>query len=110
MSYANSEANKFDHVVVTNVSPLDQSYIFFLFYSQYDPKKYLSEGGTKSGGFATSHTAFENYIFRPINWQEDKTLKNTLFIGRPEDLPDNIGRTFYYLNGEPAIVFSGRYE
>ncbi len=110
VEYASTESEKFDQVIVTNVSPLDQSYMFFLFYTKYDPKKYLSEGGTKSGGFAAEHTAFEKYIFRPIDWNQDKQLTNTLFIGRPGDLPDNIGKTINYLDGEPAIIFSSRYE
>ncbi len=108
--YTQNESKKFDQVIVTNVSPLDQSYMFFLFYTKYDPKKYLSEGGTKSGGFAAEHTAFENYTFRPINWNEDKFMKNTLFIGRPGDLPDNIGKTINYLDGQQAIIFSSRHE
>lgn len=110
VEYASTEGDKFDQVVVTNVSPLDQSYMFFLFYTKYDPKKYLAAGGTKSGGFAQNHTAFEKYVFRPIDWNKDKFMKQTLFIGRPGDLPDNIGKTVYYLNGDPAIVFSSRYD
>ncbi len=110
VEYARVESENFDQVIVTNMSPLDQSYMFFLFYNKYDPHTYLSEGGTKSGGFAAEHTAFEKYIFRPINWDEDKYLTNTLFIGRPGDLPDNIGRTVNYLDGEPAIIFSSRHE
>lgn len=110
VEYTENESKKFDQVVVTNVSPLDQSYMFFLFYTKYDPKKYLSEGGTKSGGFAAEHTAFEKYIFRPIDWNYDKHLKNTLFIGRPGDLPDNIGKTINYLDGSPAIIFSSKHE
>ncbi len=108
--YTQEESKKFDKVIVTNISPLDQSYMFFLFYTKYNPQKYLSEGGTKAGGFAAEHTAFEKYIFRPINWDEDKFLKKTLFIGRPGDLPDNIGKTINYLDGSPAIIFSSRYE
>jgi len=110
VAYTTQKAQKFDHVVVTNQPPLDQSYIFFLFYLQYDPIKYLSEGGTKAGGFNQSHTAFGKYEFREIKWDKDKFEKNTVFLGRPGDLPDNIGKTIYYLNGEPAIVFSDRYE
>ena len=108
--YTKEEAKKFDHVVVTNESPLDQSYMFFLFYTKYDPHKYLSSGGTKGGGFNMQHTAFDKYTFRPINWDEDKLQKNTLFIGRPEDLPVNFAKTVYYENGEPAIIVSRTHE
>lgn len=108
--YTNTEAKKFDHVVVSNVSPLDQSYIFYLFYLKYDPALYQKEGGTKSGGFDENHTAFGKYIFRPINWDQDKLLKNTLFVGRPTDLPVNFAKTVYYLNGDPAIIISRKYD
>lgn len=110
VGYTLENQSKFEKIVVTNVSPLDQSYMFYLFYMKYDPKKYQEAGGTKSGGFADSHTAFEKFEFRPITWSEDKNLKNTLFVGRSVDLPDNRGMVVYYLNGDPAIVFSEKHE
>ncbi|MGE5041799.1 MAG: hypothetical protein ACM3IJ_02760, partial [Candidatus Levyibacteriota bacterium] len=64
----------------------------------------------RGGGFNQEHTAFGKYEFRGINWNEDKLKKQTLFLGRPGDLPDNIGKTIYYLDGTPAIVFSDKYE
>lgn len=110
VEYTLAHESEFEKIVITNVSPLDQSYMFYLFYMKYDPKKYLESGGTKSGGFADSHTAFEKFEFRPIHWDQDKNLKNTLFVGRSEDLPDNRGMVINYLNGEPAIVFSEKHE
>lgn len=110
VEYTLKHESQFEKIVVTNVSPLDQSYMFYLFYMKYDPKKYQEAGGTKSGGFADEHTAFEKFEFRPINWEVDKDLKNTLFVGRSEDLPDNRGMIVNYLNGEPAIVFSEKHE
>ena len=110
VEYTLKHESQFEKIVVTNVSPLDQSYMFYLFYMKYDPRKYQEAGGTKSGGFADEHTAFEKFEFRPINWEVDKDLKNTLFVGRSEDLPDNRGMIVNYLNGEPAIVFSEKHE
>lgn len=110
VEYTAKESKNFDYVVITNQPPLDQSYIFFLYYLKYDPRTYLKEGGTKSGGFNEKHTAFGKYVFREINWDKDKFMRNTLFLGRPGDLPDNIGKTINYLNGDPAIIFSSRYE
>lgn len=110
VGYTLKHESQFEKIVVTNVSPLDQSYMFYLFYMKYDPRKYQEAGGTKSGGFADEHTAFEKFEFRPINWEVDKGLKNTLFVGRSEDLPDNRGMIVNYLNGEPAIVFSEKHE
>lgn len=110
VSYVDQHRDEFDQVVVSNKSPLDQSYVFFLFYLKYDPARYQNEGGTKSGGFAREHTAFGNLVFRPIDWNKDRVKKNTLFLGQINDLPDNRGMVIYYLNGEPAIVFSERNE
>lgn len=108
--YTEKEAKNFNQVVVTNQAPLDQSYMFFLFYTKYDPRKYLNSGGTKGGSFDMQHKAFDKYTFRPIKWDEDKLLKNTLFVGRPEDLPVNFAKTVYYENGEPAIIVSRTHE
>ena len=33
--------------------------MFFLFYSKYDPYKYLSQGGTRSGGFKEGGNKFD---------------------------------------------------
>lgn len=101
---------RFDRVVVSNEPPLDQSYIFFLYYLKYDPLKYQKMGGTGSGGFTYKHGNIENIVFRPIDWDKDYKEKNTLFIGRPDDLPVNIDKTIYYLNGEPAMEVSAKYD
>jgi len=76
---------------------------------KYDPEKYLSEGGTNSGGFAEARNKFDKYEFRPVKWEEDKDKENILFIGLPEDFPGGIStiKTIYYLNGEEAIKIVG---
>lgn len=106
VDYAWVKHDKFNQVIVSNVPPLDQSYIFFLYYLKYDPFKYQKSGGTQSGGFLSNHKNIENIIFRPINWVEDDHAKSTLFLGRPEDLPVNIDKTIYLLNGDPVMEFS----
>ena len=107
ISYVRPIAKNYDSIVVSNNPPLDQSYMFFLFYFKYNPLEYQKLGGTVSGGFAESHKGFNNFFFRPIEWEkEDK--KRTLFIGRPNDIPEsaNILHTISYLNGKPAIVIA----
>lgn len=95
---------KYEKVIVANIQPLDQAHMFFLFYTQYPPEKYLEEGGTASGGFREKRNAFQNYVFRPIDW--DNESPGDLIVGRPGDIPQDasILKTAYYLNGEPAIV------
>ena len=78
--------------------------MFFPFYSKYDPDIYRKEGGTKSGGFAETHS-FGKYRFEPIEFTKMRK-GNVLFVGNINDFPDNtkIVQTFDNLNGNPAIV------
>lgn len=97
---------KYPQIVVSNAQPLDQSHMFFLFYTQYPPEKYLKEGGTASGGFRESENKFSNYIFRPIDWNSEEA--GSLIVGRPSDIPDDVNplSVIKYLNGVPAIVIA----
>jgi hypothetical protein len=95
---------KYEQVVVSNQPHLDQSYMFFLFYLKYDPKRYQEEGGTISGGFAEAHRGFGKYTFRPIEWSREEKDK-ILFVGRPVDFPSGVKvlKTIYFLDGREAI-------
>ena len=95
---------KYRKIVVSNQAPLDQSYMFFLFYLMYPPDLYQKEALEASGGFRENH-AFGKYEFRPIKWGTEEKGSNTLYVGRPEDFPDDISalKTIDYLNGSPAI-------
>ena len=81
--YVLSHKKNYQKIVFSNRDNLYQSYMFFLYYSHYNPSLY-QKLGTKSGGFAETH-AFDKYEFRPIVWSKDKFLKNTLFIGNTQD-------------------------
>lgn len=100
--YAESIKQNFDHIVVS--TRLEQPHVFFLYYLKYDPQKYLSEGGTVSGGWAESRNHFDKYEFREFDHHTEKK-KKTLFIGLPKEFsPDvNILKKIYYLNGTEAI-------
>jgi hypothetical protein len=95
----------YDKIVVASKPPLDQSYMFFLFYLQYDPKKYLEEGGTATGGFAEHRNRFAKFVFRPIEWSEEIKSPKTLYVGRPGDFPEGVKlvKTVNFLDGTPAI-------
>ncbi len=96
---------KYDKIIVSNQPHLDQSYMFFLYYLQYDPAKYQQEGGTVSGGFAEEKNSFGKFKFRPIVWNQEEKSDKVLYVGRPDDFPGEkpVVKTFYFLNGEPAI-------
>ena len=93
----------YNKVIVSNQAPLDQSYIFFLYYLKFDPKTYQELGGTETGGFAETHRGFDNLTFRSIDWSREE--KGNLIVGRPEDFPSGIAglKTINFLNGRPAI-------
>ncbi len=94
----------YDEIIIS--PELEKSYIFFLYYLQYDPQKYLAEGGTVSGGYAETGNKVGKYKFQRLE-KDDQERSKTLFIGRPEEFPEVISilKTIHYLNGEKAIKF-----
>ena len=60
-------------------------YLYFLFYSQYDPNIYNSDPRRKLGG-----SDFDNYLFTPINWPDLDHRQNNLYITSPWSLPKEI--------------------
>lgn len=94
--YVLENEKSYSKVIFSNTDNFYQSYMFFLFYTKYDPYLYQQEGGTRSGGFAETHK-FGKYEFRPIVWSKEKKIKNTLYIGNPNDF------------GEEKAIFSGYY-
>lgn len=92
----------YTNVVFSNKDALYQSYMFFLFFSKYDPLLYQKEGGTRSGGYDKIHI-FGKYEFRPINSIEKN--KDTLYIGNLAELRSfRVIETFDDLDGSEKIV------
>lgn len=99
---------KYKKIVVSNKPPLDQSYIFFLYYLKFDPATYQRLGGTKTGGFREVHGGFDKFTFRPVDWNKEEN--GSLIIARPEDIPDGTAvlKTVNFLDGKPAIKIAER--
>jgi len=93
----------YNKIVFSNKDNLYQSYMFFLFYSKYDPRLYQKQGGTKSGGFAETHT-FGKYTFRPFNFVKEDA-SNTIYIGNNINFPTGISfiKKFANLDGKEVI-------
>lgn len=93
------EAN-YEKIIVSNEPPLDQSYIFFLFYLNYDPVAY-QKSGTNQG--------FSKYVFKPINWPEEEKNPEILYVGRPNDFTEGFQtiKTIRFLDGEQSMVIVG---
>lgn len=70
-------------IVFGNNDNLYQSYMFFLFYTKYDPSTYQKEGGTASGGYSATHK-FAKYEFRPINIGNEK--KGNMYVANHNEL------------------------
>lgn len=89
---------------VTDDEPLDKSYMFFLFYLKYPPADYQNIGMNSSGKF-DAHHYFDKYIFSKFTPDTVNNSKDTLFIGKPTEIPkDKVIKTIYNLDGTPAIV------
>lgn len=97
-------ALSYKKIIVSNQPPMDQSYMFFLFYLKYDPSLYQQEAKYASGGFRENHS-FGKFEFRPIQWENEKRDPNTLYIGRPSDFSQDatVIKTVYYPDNTPAI-------
>jgi 4-amino-4-deoxy-L-arabinose transferase-like glycosyltransferase len=96
---------QYKKIVVSNKTPMDESYIFFLFYLHYPPQQYqqlVSQGENLS----TDVHHFAKYEFRAFNYNREKVQKNILYIGSVADFPGNIiaKKTIYYPDGKPAIL------
>ncbi len=101
--YAEAHKTKYDKIVVSTT--LEQPHMFFLFYTKYDPVKYLAAGGTASGGFEEIKNKFDVYEFRSIpHWHLENHDGKTLYIGSPREMPN--AYTIKYLNGEDAMQIS----
>lgn len=101
-----------EKIIFTNI--YGQPYIFYLFYSKYDPRKYQVNANLKENpwGDVGEVTNIDNIEFRKIYFPDDRANKNTLFIGDEFDLPvldivDQGNITYIdeikYLNGKTAF-------
>lgn len=99
----------YDQVIVS--TSLDQPQSFFLYYLKMDPGRYLQDfGGTVSGSYAETRNHFDKFYFKPINWDKMESMKNTLFVGRPQEFPENapIIKTFFSQSGKAEVVIVGK--
>lgn len=103
--YVKSHYNDYDRIIVSNKIPLDQSYIFFLFYLKYPLQKFQTEERHSIEGYQYLHD-FGKFAFHPINdWNKEKQSKNTLFVVGFNEVPlsEHSVKDIYFLNGQPAM-------
>lgn len=83
--YINQNYHRFDRFVITE--KYGQPYIFVLFYSQYDPRKYQTQAKISAPdkfGFGQIDK-FDKYLFK---FSIDPNAKKTAYIGYPEEFKD----------------------
>lgn len=97
-------AHEKDYNKIIASSKLEWPYIFFLYYTKYDPARYLAQGGTKSGSWDEEGNVYDNYEFHRFNYETD-SKDGILYIGKPDEFPAGVKplKIIQYLNGEPAI-------
>jgi len=95
-------APKYSKVIVN--TNLDQPHGFFLYYSTYDPDKYLKEGGTKSGSFTAKENRMGNVYFTNTPAGEVKE-KKVLYVGKSGDFipEERFLAEFKFETGESAV-------
>jgi len=104
--YTESVKDSYSKIVVSTA--LEQPYMFYLFFLNYDPVRYLENGGTKSGSFDEKGNMFDTYEFRPIDWNKERFDGKTLYVGSPSEMPHGNNAHITFLDGTPAIEIKDR--
>lgn len=87
----------YDRVIIE--TPQAQPYIFYLFYGAYPPEDYHRDILEKDPGTPRKVYDFGKFEFRKINWEEDKRLEKTLFVGQESNFSqsaDLIAEGYFY--------------
>jgi len=103
--YANGESSQYRGIQFSNQGNLYQSYMFYLFYSRFDPEIYQRLGGTRSGGYNEAH------VIGPVSFgflpeQRNIMEQGILYFYDARLVPEGtrVRKTFELLDGTPAIV------
>lgn len=106
VAYTESVKDKYPKIWVTD--KYDQPYILFLFYSQYDPRKFQDNHTLTfrdKFNFSTVRD-FDKYHFENAPWDKVRNQRPALIVAAPEDIPDRgvgVIKTINFPNGLPAF-------
>ena len=89
MAYLQSHSQGKDKIIVT--TKYGQPYIFYLFYTRYDPARYQKQAHLveNTNGDVGYVERIDNLEFREIYWPADRGIKKALFVGDEFSLPIN---------------------
>ncbi|MFZ5366032.1 MAG: glycosyltransferase family 39 protein [Patescibacteria group bacterium] len=117
MNYVSGIENGYQKVVISRRFSEPQAFVAF--YKKWNPEDFQKES-TKWLRYQEEGFKFVDqlgkynlgkYEFRQINWLEDKNLKDTLFVGKETDFPQNESlrkRIIPYPDGERALLIVER--
>lgn len=102
ISYVSRVKENYDHIYISDEVPMDQSYIFYLFYTKYDPAKYQER--VKRGTLDYS-LQLDNLTFKKIDWSKDSTISKTMIVGTEKEIPSDVPILYKkdYLDGTPGM-------
>ncbi len=106
---AKSLGKKYDKIIFTY--KYDQPYIYYLFDNKIDPSWYQNNWDyLKTGQTERMRRVIGKYEFRNIDWSKDRSSKNTLLIGSPQEIPHNapgLLKTIYFPDRSVAFRIVG---
>ena len=87
VDYIKDRTDEYDQVVFTQ--KYGQPYIYYLFYTQYNPRQYQAQAKLieNTQGDVGRVERIDNIDFHDIYWPKERFLKNRLFVGGPYELP-----------------------
>jgi 4-amino-4-deoxy-L-arabinose transferase-like glycosyltransferase len=109
-AYLDSNASKYDHIVVTKW--FGEPQLFLAFYGQWDPVWYQQQNKQnisyeRSGKMWLDQLesySLGKYTFKYISWGDEARDKKTLYIGKFDDFPGSAPlKTIYYPDGTVAF-------
>lgn len=87
VNFIKDKTDEYDQIVFTQ--KYGQPYIYYLFYTQYDPKKYQTQANLIESpeGDVGRVEKINKISFRDLYWPRDRFIKNTLFVGATYEIP-----------------------
>lgn len=105
IEYIKSNEEKYEKIYFTE--SLGRPYIYVLFYTQYDPKKFRQEAIVEREVAGFVHVkGFEKYRFARDIKSNAGSSEKVLYVDTPANVPENaqILKNFYLLNGQKTLA------
>lgn len=105
VEYVKNNSNKYRKIYVTE--SLGRPYIYFLFFENYEPKKFRNEARVEREVLGFVHVkSYGKYEFVKKPSYKLREGGDVLFITTPGEVPGNafIVKEFNLLNGKPSLV------